>query len=65
MTEGYISSMTNKQTVTIRLTIPEDLDAREFALSVLEDWYEANSESFPEITEEVEFEIITDVSLEA
>lgn len=57
--------MTNKQTVTIRLTIPEDLDAREFALSVLEDWYEANSESFPEITEEVEFEIITDVSLEA
>lgn len=51
--------MTKTHTVTIRFTIPDDIDQHEFALSVIEDWYDANDDSFPELVEEVTYEIVT------
>lgn len=59
MTERYRSPMTKTHTVTIRFTIPDDIDQHEFALSVIEDWYDANDDSFPELVEEVTYEIVT------
>lgn len=55
--------MSKKQTVTVTFTIPAEWDPMEFGLEVVQDWYDANDESFPEMVKQVEFRIKPSVSL--
>lgn len=55
--------MSKKQTVTVTFTIPAEWDPMEFGGEVVQEWYDANDDSFPEKVEQVEFRIEPGVSL--